>query len=159
MPAATALIRFADLARFAEREMAFNEGQLSTFVTTNGFDPGFVLVPGSKRAHPRIGDYVDAEFKDGRWYPGRIDKVDGAKFWICWVGYKESENEWVEERNTRAYAPKQHPAGTRVQVEWQGTWYPAHVLASRWGMHLIHYDGFEPHWDEWVAPKRMRVSG
>ena len=41
------LITFAELGRFAEREMAFNDGQLSTFVTTNGFDPRFVLASGN----------------------------------------------------------------------------------------------------------------
>ena len=81
------LIAFSDLARFAEREMAFSDGQLSTFVTTNGFDPGFVLVRGTRRAHPRIGEYVEARWGDGKWYPGRIEKVDGAVFWkpLGWI--------------------------------------------------------------------------
>jgi RNA binding chromodomain-containing protein/agenet domain-containing protein len=152
------LIAFSDLARYAEREMAFSDGQLSTFVTANGFDPRFVLVPGTKRAHARIGEYVEAKSKDGKWYPGRIEKVDGAKFWIHWAGYKASDNEWVQDGNIRPSAPRQHAAGTRVEVEWQGSWYPAEVLTGRWGMHLVHYDSFEPVWDEWVSPKRIRLT-
>ena len=58
--------------------MAFNDGQLSTFVATNGFDPGLVWRAGTRRAHPRIGEYVEAKWKDGKWYPGRIEKVDGG---------------------------------------------------------------------------------
>jgi Agenet domain len=152
------LIAFSDLARHAEREMAFSDGQLSTFVTTNGFDPRFALVPGTKRAHSRIGEYVEAKSKDGKWYPGRVEKVDGTKFWIRWAGYKASHNEWVQDSNIRPSAPRQHAAGTRVEVEWQGSWYPAEVLTGRWGMHLVHYDKFEPVRDEWVSPKRIRLT-
>src|SRR5262245_55159791 len=151
------LVSFAELARFAEREMAFNDGQLSTVVATNGFDPGLVLATGVKRAHPLIGEYVEAKWSDGKWYPGRIENVDGGSFLIRWAGYKEDENAWVEERDLRPYVPTDHPPGTRVEVEWQGSWYPAEVLTGRWGMHLIHYDDFEPVWDEWVSAKRMRL--
>jgi Caspase domain/RNA binding activity-knot of a chromodomain len=152
------LITFAELARFAEREMAFNDGQLSTFVATNGFDPGLVLASGARRAHPLIGEYVEARWKDGKWYPGRIENVDGGAFWIRWVGYQGSENEAVPESNVRPFVPRQHAAGTRVEVEWQGSWYPAEVLTGRWGMHLVHYDDFEPVWDEWVSSSRIRLE-
>jgi RNA binding activity-knot of a chromodomain/Agenet domain len=152
------LITFAELARFAERELAFNDGQLSTVVATNGFNPGLVLASGVRRAHPLIGEYVEARWSDGKWYPGRIESVDGDTFLIRWVGYKESENEAIPQNNIRPYAPTQHAPGTRVEVEWQGSWYPAEVLTGRWGMHLIHYDDFEPVWDEWVSPARLRLA-
>lgn len=152
------MVDFLELARFAEREMAMNDGQLSTFVSANGFDPRMVLSNGVKRTSPRIGEYVEAKSKDGKFYPGRIEKVEGTRFWIKWVGYSSAQNEWVESSNTRTYAPKQYPPGTRVEVDWQGEWYPAEVLTGRYGMHLIHYDGFEDFWDEWVAPKRLKVA-
>jgi RNA binding activity-knot of a chromodomain/Caspase domain/Agenet domain len=151
------LVTFAELARFAEREMAFNDGQLATFVATNGFDPGFVLASGMPFAPP-VGEYVEAKWTDGAWYPGRIEKVDGSRFWIRWAGYNESESGWIEDSNIRPLAPQQHAAGTRVEVEWQGSWYPAEVLTGRWGMHLVHYDDFEPVWDEWVSSKRIRLK-
>ena len=152
------LITFAELARFAEREMAFNDGQLSTFVATNGFDPGLVLASGIRREHPRIGEYVEGKWKDGEWYRGRIEKVDGNRFWIRWAGYEESANEWVEDDNIRPFTPEQHAPGTRVEVKWDDSWYPAEVLAGRWGMHLVHYDDFEPIWDEWVSSQRIRLK-
>jgi hypothetical protein len=138
--------------------MAFTDGQLSTFVATNGFDQRFVLGPGTKKAHPRIGEYVDAKWKDGKWYPGRIETVEDARFLIRWAGYKASDKEWVGQSNIRPSAPAQHAPGTRVDAEWEGSWYPAEVLTGRWGMHLVHYDSFEPVWDEWVPPKRLRLK-
>ena len=54
--------------------MAFNDGQLSTFVTTNGFEPGLVLASSMQPSPPPIGEYVEAKWGDGRWYPARIER-------------------------------------------------------------------------------------
>jgi hypothetical protein len=125
-------------------------------VTTNGFDPGLALAFGARRSHPLVGEYVEARWKDGKWYPGRIEEVDGGKVRIRWAGYEE--NEWIEDGNIRPYDPRQHAAGTRVEVEWKGVWYPAEVLTGRWGLHLVHYDDFDEVWDEWVSPRRIRLG-
>jgi hypothetical protein len=49
-------------------------------------------------------------------------------------------------------------AGDRVQVEWQGRWYPAVLVeqrgSDRW---FIHYEGYEDSWDEEVGPDRIRA--
>jgi hypothetical protein len=110
-----------------------------------------------RRAHPLIGEYVEARWKDGKWYPGRIERVDGSTFWIRWVGYKASEIEGVQHSDIRPFVPRQHASGTLVDVEWQGTWLPAEVLTGRWGMHLVHYENFESLWDEWVSSSRIRL--
>ena len=86
------LITFAELAGFAEREMAFNDGQLSTFVATNGFDPGLVIASGMRRAHPSIGEYVEARWKDGNWYPGRIEN-SGRQHVLDSLGRLQRERE------------------------------------------------------------------
>ena len=103
-------LTLAELARIAEREMAVNDGQLSTFVSTNGFDPGWPL-PGKRRAHPLIGEYVEARWRDGNWYPGRIENVDGGTFWVRWVG-KQSGDEWIKDSDIRPFVPPQHVPGT-----------------------------------------------
>jgi RNA binding activity-knot of a chromodomain len=49
--------------------------------------------------------------------------------------------------------------GDDVQVEWNGTWYPATILERRdaqaW---FIHYTGYDASWDEVVGPDRLRPS-
>jgi hypothetical protein len=157
-PGGNGLITFAELGRFAEREMAFSDGQLSTFVATNGFDAGLVLGTGMPRAHPLIGEHVEAKWTDGKWYSGRVENVDGSNLWIRWAGYGGSENEWVSDADIRPVVPRHYACGTRVEAEWQGSWYPAEVLTARFGMHLVHYDGFDPVWDEWVSSNRIRLS-
>jgi hypothetical protein len=49
-------------------------------------------------------------------------------------------------------------ASSRVEVEWQGEWYPATVLEVRGARYRIHYLGYGSDWDEWVDASRLRVS-
>lgn len=46
--------------------------------------------------------------------------------------------------------------GQAVQILWNGTWYPGHILAAADGGYQIHYDGYESSWDEWVTPDRLQ---
>lgn len=48
-------------------------------------------------------------------------------------------------------------AGDKVQVEWEGMWWPARVVApAKGGRLLVHYDGWEDDWDEEVPLSRVR---
>jgi hypothetical protein len=46
----------------------------------------------------------------------------------------------------------------RVEVEWQGEWYPATVLEVRGAKYRIHYLGYGSDWDEWVDGARLRST-
>lgn len=46
--------------------------------------------------------------------------------------------------------------GSGVQVEWHGSWYPAHILKTQGDRYYIHYDGYSDSWNEWVGPSRIR---
>ncbi len=47
--------------------------------------------------------------------------------------------------------------GAAVRVEWQGSWWPAKILAVDGARYQIRYDGYGAQWDEWVGLKRLRV--
>lgn len=47
-------------------------------------------------------------------------------------------------------------AGDRVEVEWQGSWFPATILERKGDRWLIHYDRFGDGWDETVERERIR---
>lgn len=154
----TGWIDFAQLASFAEREMAAIDGQLSTSEVVNGFNRNLKLVPAKPHDNPIVGSYVNAKSSDGKFYVGRIDEVNGQKYLIRWGGYDESANEWVNKSDTKKWIPNKLPNGTKVLVEWKGKWYKSTVLGSKSGSHLIHYDGFDSNWDEWVPPQRLKLS-
>jgi RNA binding activity-knot of a chromodomain len=46
--------------------------------------------------------------------------------------------------------------GDLVMVEWQGKWWAASVLDAKDARYLIHYDGYDASWDEWVTTARMK---
>lgn len=50
--------------------------------------------------------------------------------------------------------------GDKAQVLWGGKWWPAQVTAvGKNGQKCkIHYQGYGKNWDEWVGPKRIRVT-
>ncbi len=100
-------IDFLELAAFTEREMAANDGQLSTFVATNGFDPRMVLKPGIKQTHPRLsskarafshhppGTKVSIKW-DKKWYPGSVITGRLGMHLISYDGYSSTWDEWVD---------------------------------------------------------------
>lgn len=47
-------------------------------------------------------------------------------------------------------------AGDAVEVEWNGSWWPAVLLERRGSAWLIHYDGYDDAWDEVVEAERIR---
>ena len=46
--------------------------------------------------------------------------------------------------------------GDRVEVLWNGRWWPAIVLETRTGRWLVHYEGYADEWDETVEVDRIR---
>jgi hypothetical protein len=50
--------------------------------------------------------------------------------------------------------------GDEVDVEWNGSWWPAVLVASQpAGMWLVHYEGYGDDWDESVSETRIRERG
>ncbi|MBF0460895.1 MAG: hypothetical protein HQL87_05810 [Magnetococcales bacterium] len=48
--------------------------------------------------------------------------------------------------------------GDSAQVSWKGKWYPSKILEISGSRMLIHYDGFESSWDEWVSMDRVKIE-
>lgn len=46
--------------------------------------------------------------------------------------------------------------GDRVEVEWQGKWWPAEIIGASGGRYRVHYTGWDSSWDEDVPPARIR---
>lgn len=46
--------------------------------------------------------------------------------------------------------------GEKVEVEWNGSWWKAEVLAVNGGLYRVHYTGWSSKWDEDVTTSRIR---
>jgi hypothetical protein len=132
------------------------EGQLSSFVCTKDFAGGTVLAKAERRSDPEVSKRVEAK-SGGSWYKARVIDAKSQQYRVHYYGYEDSDDEWVKVEQLRDWKMVQYVAGSSVEVEWKGKWYPATVLKAERGVHLIHYTGYDDSWDEWVSPDRIRL--
>lgn len=149
-------VTLAEFATHLSADMSLAEEQLSTFATTEGFEPNMVLASAKPLAHPKIGERAKAQDAGGDWYPGRIVEARDEKVKIHFIGYEDDEDVWVAPNDLKPIKPVQYAIGTEVEVKWKKKWYPATILKVKDGIHLIHYTDYEAKWDEWVPSKRIR---
>ena len=151
-------VSLAELAEDIKEDMAFAEGQRSTFVTTGGFPNDMLLAPAERKVNPLVSRRVEVR-SEGDWYRARIIDADGAKYLVHYYGYEDWDDEWVKPQQIRELRASAYAAGAQVEVNWHGKWYPARVIKVERGVHLIHYVGFDDGWDEWVNGQRIRRAG
>jgi RNA binding activity-knot of a chromodomain len=120
----------------------------------------------------RVGDTAQVlDDEDGRWYPADVLNVNGTgdQCFIHYFGYSHDDDEWVGRDRIKIVTPYSGPPispdslqsvynpGDRVSVLWQGKYYLATIRkVSNDDLFLIHYDGYDSSWDEWVEPNRIR---
>jgi hypothetical protein len=149
-------VTLANLADYAESELAFADGQLATYACTARFPSQFLLAPASALPFARFGEHVEVQWRR-RWWPAKILAQQSEGFLVHYVGFESTSDEVVPLDRIRPYAPEMHAVGSAVDVRWHGEWFPAVVLEARLGIHRIHYEGFEASWDEWVSRARIRL--
>ncbi len=149
-------VTLAEFASHLSADMSLAEEQLSTFATTEGFEPDMVLANAKPLANPKIGERAKAKDESGDWYAGRIVEARGEKFKLHFIGYEDDEDVWVTLDDLRPIKPVQYAVGAEVEVRWKKKWYPATILKVKDGIHQIHYTNYEAKWDEWVPSKRIR---
>lgn len=155
------LVELDELGRYAEEEMAWAEEQLSCARVTGGFarDAALARVVTSAPPAPRVGERLLVE-SEGEWWRAVVLEANAEQVRVHYVGWDAKYDEWVGPARVKPFAwPAARPKGQKVQVEWDGKWYPAVVLEERLGLHKVHYDGHEDAWDEWVSADRIRDAG
>lgn len=148
-------VSLSELAEDIKDDMAFAEGQRSTFVTSPNFPAQMLIAPAERKINSLISRRVEVH-SEGDWYKARVIDARGSQYLVHYYGYDDRDDEWVTARQIRNPQPPQYAAGARVEVNWQGKWYPARVLTVDRGVHLIHYVGYDAGWDEWVSANRIR---
>ena len=146
-----------ETARFIEGEMAFIEEQKSMFIARGRLRGDTVVAKTMGKAKPKGGDHCEA-FSDDAWYKAEILQYDEAakKYEVHYCGFSSEYDEWLPASRVRGYQPRAYAVGTAVQGCSDGEWYPARVLRSWYGLHLLRYDGYDATWDEWLGPSAVR---
>ena len=151
-------VSLTELAADIKEDMAFAEGQRSTFLTSPNFPAQMLLAPAARKINPLVSRRVEVR-SAGDWYKARVIDARGSQYLVHYYGYEDWDDQWVTARQIRNLPAPQYAAGARVEVNWQGKWYPARVLKVEHGVHLIHYVGYDDGWDEWVGANRIRKPG
>ena len=148
-------ITFAEAARYIEGEMAFAEGQHSSSGTSGGFSSDTVMARTRAKHTPRMGELIEAESR-GKWWKAEVLAEREGEVFVTWPGWNHSYDEWLPLKRTRVYRPHTFSSGASVDTEWRGQWFPARVVKTELGLHLVHYEGFPDSDDEWVSLARLR---
>lgn len=154
---------FGELDAYVTREMRFREGQLTVWHRTPAFDPRTLLAEvdvatlrGARGSRWRVGDFVEAQWKEKWWRAEVIDtRADAWK--VRYLGFDKTWDEWLAAARVRAATPIDRKKGEEVEIEWKGKWWPGAILEVRDDFAFVHYDGFGDEWDEWATAKRLRA--
>jgi hypothetical protein len=149
-------ITFAEAGQFADLRMAWRENQRSTSGVTGKFPAKLVLATAEGPAVRPIAEGWEGR-EGGKWYKANILSAGDGKFQVTWPGWDSSHDSWLTPENLRPAGRKLPENGTKVEIEWDGTWYPGKVLRSELGLLLVHYNGYTAADEEWVPIDRVRA--
>jgi hypothetical protein len=100
---------------------------------------------------------------DEDWYQGTIEKVQNDQFYIHYLGYGSSYDEWVGEddirtRDLRSADDNGYAVGQKVKC-WdddQEAWYSATIQQVQGHQYFLRYIGYDSSYDEWVDSDEIR---
>ncbi|MEH2263762.1 Tudor-knot domain-containing protein [Nostoc sp.] len=97
----------------------------------------------------------DSEDED--WYQGTIEKIQDDQFFIHYLGYGSSYDEWVGQddirtRDLRAADDNGYAVGQKVKCwdDEQEAWYSATIQQIQNQQYFVHYADYDSSYDEWV---------
>lgn len=160
-------ITFGEVDGFVHDEMKFREDQLTRGARTSAFEEGFVLravaadrpAPAKVPGERQVGDFLEAQDKEGQWYVAQILAVEDGKYRVHYSGWDSKWDEWVGAEKLRAISRPKLKVGECYEVEWRPKeWFLATVTRAEedW-FYFVHYEGEEGDDDEWVTANRTRV--
>jgi hypothetical protein len=163
------VVRFEEVGRYAEAELAFVEGQLTQFAATGGFPARMALAATGGRAtrRERVEVCLEGRSKattgsDEDWSRAHLLERDAGRARVRLVDDDDKSERWVDAADVRPWRPTTLARGAEVDVAPEGdegedaAARPAHVLDARLGVHLVRYfDDREGLEDEWIPGWRL----
>lgn len=100
---------------------------------------------------------------DEDWYQATIEKVENDQFFVNYIGYGSSYNEWVGEDEIRI---REHGSSDsngfavnqkiKVWDEDNEDWYSASIQKIQGQQYYVHYLDYDSSYDEWVDLEEIR---
>lgn len=105
-----------------------------------------------------VGQTVEVWDEDDEdWYQATIEKIKESQFFVHYVGYGSSDDEWVHTddvrtRNSDASDENGYAINQKIKV-WdddEEEWYSAVIQKIERNQYFVHYAGYDASQDEWV---------
>lgn len=135
---------------------ALVKAEIPARIPQSGSDVSFT--PPSGYEQYAVGQTVEVwDSDDEDWYEATIQKIKDNQYFIHYIGYGSSDDEWVEEGDIRsrdhASSDKNgYALGQKVKV-WdddEEDWYSATIAKIQGNQYFVHYLDYDSSYDEWV---------
>jgi hypothetical protein len=149
-------VTLGELSKYVERKLAFFHGQRSVLQADDGF-ADMVLAKAKGKRNPKLSGLVEVLYpKDKKWYRAEVIRSTAEGPEVSYADYDDPEI-ITDTNRIRTYQPTTYAKGTRIKVKWNdGKVYPAIVKESWYGLHFVHYEGYDNAYDDWVSADQIR---
>jgi len=152
-------ITVSELAKYIDEEMATVEGQKAYYFIPNNMKNWVVANNVPVKKNLLVGKRVKVAY-DGQDYLGFVEDADGKNnYKVRFYSYTNNESEWLTLNRLKSFScEKDLPIGSKVSAlsAYDDKWYPGKVINKFLCLHLVHYDGYDSEWDEWIAPQKIK---
>ncbi len=142
-------VTLSELAEDIRQDMAFAEGQRSTFTTIGIFPSDMVVAEAARKTDSLVS--LRAEVRsEGDWYKGRIIEARGGRYLVHFYGYEDSDDEWVAPRQIRKL--RSDFTAARVDASWETK--PSQNRTPPANEKWNGSGADNGSWDDWRRPNR-----
>ncbi len=104
------------------------------------------------------GAYCYALDQKGKWRAARILGKTGNLFRCEFYNYSVYDYQNLSAASVRTIYFPVYQVGKKVEVEWEGKYYPAEITSVSDAFMYIHYTGYDKTYDEWVMYDRIKTG-
>ena len=152
------IISVAELAKYIDEEMAVVEGQKAYYHIPNSMKNWVVTKNVPVKKNLLVGSRVMVDY-DGQDYMGFVEDADAKNnFKVRYYSYTNNESEWIKLSQIKPVIfVNNFNIGTKVKAisSLDDKWYTGKVIKKFLSLNLIHFDGYDSIWDEWVSTKNL----
>lgn len=156
-------ISLAETAIEIKEAMKYREYQLSGYATYNidavktivGKCPADAQKTNVAGTLYKTGSYVYALDSKNQWRPARVVKTANGAYTCQFYNYSiKADLQHASDAMRPIHFPV-YKKGQKVDVSWEGQYYPAQIMDVNDAFMYIHYTGYDNSYDEWVMYDRI----
>ena len=160
------MVSLAETAAEIKEAMKYREYQLSGYAAYNvdatktivGKCPVDMRKPATGNGAYKWGTYVYALDADNNWRTARVIKTVNGTYTCQFYNYSVKVDVQQEAFGVRSVYFPVYKEGQKVEVSWEGKYYPAEITDVDDAFMYIHYTGYDNSYDEWVMYDRIKTG-